>query len=113
MEPQHYILAANLMLSAVTLVYTVVLNRSKASSEWAKAMEGSHADMRQAHADLRQRLALVEGEVKHLPDRAQVQNIQLTLSDLRGELGKVAERMNSVKASSDRMQEFLFERGQK
>ncbi len=57
------------------------------------------------------RVARLENEFRHLPDRASVHNIQLSLSDLKGELRAMGEQLKPVASISERLQEFLLEQG--
>ena len=55
------------------------------------------------------RIAKLENEFRHLPDRDSVHRIQLALSELKGELRAVGEQLKPVASISERLQEFLLE----
>lgn len=55
------------------------------------------------------RVSRLENEFRHLPDRNSVHSIQLSLSDLKGELRGLGEQLKPVAAISERLQEFLLE----
>lgn len=59
------------------------------------------------------RVAQLESEFRHLPDRSSVHTIQLSLSDLKGELKAMGEQLKPVAAISERLQEFLLEQARK
>ena len=59
------------------------------------------------------RVARLENEFRHLPDRQSVHGIQLSLSDLNGKLMAMGEQLKPVAAISDRLQEFLLEQARK
>jgi hypothetical protein len=61
--------------------------------------------------EVEDRVARLENEFRHLPDRNSVHSIQLALSDLKGELRAMGEQLKPVAAISDRLQEFLLEQG--
>lgn len=67
---------------------------------------------REAHdkvEKLEDRVSRLEGEFNHLPDRDSVHRMELSLSELRGELKAMSERLTPVSAIADRLQEFLLE----
>ncbi|WNJ93990.1 DUF2730 family protein [Bosea sp. 685] len=55
------------------------------------------------------RVAALESEFRHLPDRGSVHTIQLALESVKGELKAMGEQLKPVAAISDRLQEFLLE----
>lgn len=59
------------------------------------------------------RVARLENEFRHLPDRNSVHGIQLSLGDLKGELRAMGEQLKPVAAISERLQEFLLEQARK
>lgn len=59
------------------------------------------------------RVANLENEFRHLPDRASVHGIQLALSDLKGELKTMGAKLEPVASISERLQEFLLEQAKR
>ncbi|SFD78094.1 Protein of unknown function [Bosea sp. CRIB-10] len=55
------------------------------------------------------RVAALENEFRHLPDRGSVHTIQLSLAELKGEMRAMGEQLKPVAAISERLQEFLLE----
>jgi hypothetical protein len=55
------------------------------------------------------RVSRIEGELRHLPDRATVHRMELSLTEMRGDMKALAERLTPVSAISERLQEFLLE----
>ncbi|WP_018701414.1 hypothetical protein [Amorphus coralli] len=64
------------------------------------------SDSRQAIAA---RLTTIEGDLKHLPDAHSAKRTEVALSEVRGELQVLSERLKPVAAISERLQEFLLE----
>lgn len=64
------------------------------------------SDSRQAIAG---RLTTIEGELRHLPDAQSAKRTEVALSEVRGELQVLSERLKPVAAISERLQEFLLE----
>ena len=67
------------------------------------------SDSRQAIAA---RLTMIEGDMKHLPDAHSAKRTEVALSEVRGELQVLSERLKPVAAISERLQEFLLEEAQ-
>lgn len=59
------------------------------------------------------RIAKLENEFRHLPDRDSVHRIELSLSAVKGELKALGEQLKPVAAISDRLQEFLLEQAKR
>lgn len=59
------------------------------------------------------RVAALENEFRHLPDRGAVHTIQISLTELRGEMRAMGEQLKPVAAISERLQEFLLEQARK
>lgn len=57
---------------------------------------------------LEDRVSRLEGEINHLPDRDTVHRMELSLSEMRGDLKAMTERLVPVASISDRLQEFLL-----
>lgn len=51
----------------------------------------------------------LEVDLRHLPDRDQVQRMEITLTQMKGEIAVLNERLMPVAAIADRLQEFLLE----
>lgn len=59
------------------------------------------------------RVARLENEFRHLPDRSSVHGIQIALADLKGELKTMGAKLEPVAAISERLQEFLLEQAKR
>jgi hypothetical protein len=57
------------------------------------------------------RLTLMEKDIEHLPDRDATHRMELALSDLKGQLAQLDERLKPVSNTAARLQEYLLERG--
>lgn len=58
---------------------------------------------------LEDRVSRVEGNVEHLPDKDETHKMALAISDMRGEMKAISERLTPIAATSERLQEFLLE----
>ncbi|MCX5512265.1 hypothetical protein C3941_09350 [Kaistia algarum] len=111
----------------IALAYTTVLMPAagwiirtglvpRAEFEQAKATEASSraaADQQLADriADGARRLDRVETDMRHLPDKEVTHRMELTLAALKMEISVLSERLHPVAAISDRLQEFMLEKG--
>lgn len=59
------------------------------------------------------RVASLENEFRHLPDRNSVHSINVSLEQMKGELKALGEQLKPVAKISDRLQEFLLEQAKK
>lgn len=59
------------------------------------------------------RIARLENEFRHLPDRDSVHRMEVSLTELRGELKSMGEQLRPVASIADRLQEFLLEQARK
>lgn len=119
MDTTAYLLAASgPAVALANLVYMVVSQRKKASTEQLDAIKTELAgkadatavravDVRVAQAETR--LTRVEGEIDNLPDKDSAHRLELSLSEVKGELKVLAQRLEPVAATSNRLQEFLLE----
>lgn len=58
---------------------------------------------------LEDRVSRIEGELRHLPDRATVHRMELSITEMKGDMKAIVERLTPVAAIADRLQEFLLE----
>jgi predicted nucleic acid-binding Zn-ribbon protein len=59
------------------------------------------------------RVQTLEGEMKHLPDRATLHTLDVALTKISGRLDTLDERLKPIAATSGRLQEYLLEQAQK
>ena len=98
-------------ISLGALLYSIVLNKSRASIEaLTKLAEkiaefGEKVDVR--FQALESRVSRLETEMQHLPDHGTVTEMKLAMVRLEGKVEALVERIDPVKAAIERMQEFL------
>lgn len=109
---------AAVVISVATLIYTILDGRGKKTAQKIRDIDGrlaSKADaMEVGHLAekvdrVEDRMTTVEGEIRHLPDKDTAHNIELRVSDLTGQVGKLAEQLRPVTAMAERIQEALIE----
>lgn len=59
--------------------------------------------------ELESRVAVIESEIHHLPDRSAVHSMELAFRDLKGEVAVLVARVEPMAATTARVQEFLLE----
>ncbi|MBK5957406.1 hypothetical protein CCR97_04175 [Rhodoplanes elegans] len=89
-------------VAAAGIVYTVVSQRRKANAD-------ALAKIDERVGALELRMTQVTGRVDVLPDRDSAHRLELSLSEVRGELKALTERIAPIAATSARLQEFLLE----
>lgn len=60
-------------------------------------------------ADHERRIQTLEGDMKHLPDRATAHRLELAIEKLSGRVDTMSESLKPVAATSVRLQEFLLD----
>lgn len=95
---------AAVAIAVASLVNTWVMVRSKASAD-------AHKDLADKVDKVEERVAIVEAEVQHLPDRETTHAMELAFRDLKGEVGVLVERVGTLARTSERLQEFLLSQG--
>ena len=56
---------------------------------------------------LEDRVSKTEGDLSHLPDQRSMHRMELSLSDMQGDMKAMTARMKSIAATGERLQEFL------
>lgn len=75
----------------------------KAQKDVAKVSEKIEA--------VEERVAVLESEMQHLPDRETTHAMELAFRDLKGEVAVLVERIGPIAKTSERLQEFLLSQG--
>lgn len=53
----------------------------------------------------------ITGELKHLPDKDVTHRLEMAISEMRGEVRGLTERIQPIAAVADRVQEYALEKG--
>ncbi|SCM75427.1 conserved hypothetical protein [uncultured Pleomorphomonas sp.] len=86
------------------------IRKGLASQDELRAEAGTRA---RADAEIDERLSRLETEMDHIPNKESLHRVDLTLTELRGEIQVLTERLKPVAAISDRLQEFLIEQAKR
>jgi tetrahydromethanopterin S-methyltransferase subunit G len=101
MEPGSIAAWAAVALAVASLVNTWVMVRSKASAD-------AHKDLADKVDKVEERVAIVEAEMEHLPDREATHRLELALAKLEGRFDTIDERLKPVAAMADRFQNYML-----
>lgn len=88
-DPRSFVTLLSILISSAASIYAWVAQRSKAKAEEIDRLEGQITE-------LNERLLKLEGEMAHLPNKDMITEIRLALSDLRGTVGTLGERVAGV-----------------
>lgn len=56
------------------------------------------------------RIVKLEADMAHLPDKDVTHRLEMALSDMKSEVGKLTERMKPIAAMADRIQEAMVDK---
>lgn len=100
-------------VALAALAYTITSNRSRAAKqEFEKFREDT--SLREAATAakvevLEDRVSKMEGELRHLPAKDDVHQVQLALKELQGEVKGLATQITPIGKIADRLQEYLID----
>lgn len=107
-------------VALAALAYTVITQRKKASAEALGKIEAkveAKADVALVSVlvdrvdDVKDRVTKIEDQLEHMPDRETTHRLELSITEMRGEMKTLAERMKPVAAISERLQELMLQEG--
>ncbi|MGD9769474.1 MAG: DUF2730 family protein [Pseudolabrys sp.] len=59
---------------------------------------------------LEDRVTRTESDMRHMPDKDSTHRLEITISELRAEVGRLSERMQPIAAVANRIQEAMLEK---
>lgn len=62
-------------------------------------------------ADHEHRIAKVENDIKHLPKKESVHQLQIDLTEMKGQIGIMAKSSETTERTTRRVEEFLLSKG--
>ncbi len=119
-ELRDIIAVVNLAIALGTIAYARLTRASKEAVELVEKTERHVAELEKATAadlavrdikidKLEDRTSRIEGELRHLPDKGQVHRMELSLTEMRGDMKALTERIVSLAGISERLQQFLLD----
>jgi uncharacterized coiled-coil protein SlyX len=105
---------AALAISCGTFVYTWLTGRAKQAHERIDKEQldrkTSEAMLLSRIANLELRVAAIEADVEHLPDKDVAHRMEMAIVRLEGRLESMDERLKPVAAMASRMQDYIMEK---
>lgn len=90
-----------LAISLLTSVYAWITFKAKANAEHLKAVDAKLVD-------LDRRVQSIESELKHLPNKDDVNELKLGMAQLDGTVGRLDESLSGVSRTVRRVEGFLM-----
>jgi hypothetical protein len=88
-DPRSFVTLLSLLANVGTAIYAWIAQRNSAK---AKEID----DINAAIVGLDKRITKLEGDLQHLPDKDMVMEIKLALSELKGSVGQLGEKVAGV-----------------
>jgi peptidoglycan hydrolase CwlO-like protein len=90
-----------LAISLLTSVYAWITSKAKANAEHLKAVDAKLVD-------LDRRVQSIESELKHLPNKDDVNELKLGMAQLDGTVGRLDESLSGISRTVRRVEGFLM-----
>ncbi|QFS97574.1 hypothetical protein FIV06_09085 [Labrenzia sp. THAF191b] len=90
-----------LAISLLTSVYAWITSKAKANAEHLKAVDAKLVD-------LDRRVQSIESELKHLPNKDDVNELKLAMAQLDGTVGRLDESLSGISRTVRRVEGFLM-----
>lgn len=103
-ELKEWLALAALAISVGGFIYAWLTSRSNVNTEHLKSVDTTLGD----HA---LRIQAIEGELKHLPAKDDVNDLKLALAQLGGTVGRLDESLNGISRTVRRVEDFLMKEG--
>lgn len=87
---------------------------SLAMSVWVLATKRNRTEIDELFRRVNEtdgRLAKVEGDLNHLPNKDSFHEMKVAMVELKGQMNVIIERVGPIKAIADRLQEAMLEHG--
>ncbi|MER9211589.1 DUF2730 family protein [Mesorhizobium sp. M0663] len=109
-----WLLAASTLLNLGTTVFTLMTSGAKKTASDLEAhktaVEDRCSGLDTKLDDYGSRIQSIESEMKHLPDKDMVHQLQMTMKDIQIEMANVKAETQAAARTSRRVEEFLLDR---
>ncbi|WP_417691531.1 DUF2730 family protein [Roseibium sp.] len=89
------------LLSIGALVHSWITSKAKVNAEHLKVVDEKLIDQDR-------RVQAIEGELKHLPGKDDVNDLKLSIAELRGTIGRLDESLSGISRTVRRVEGFLL-----
>lgn len=107
-DPGQLISFLGLVISVGGSLYAWVMSQGRAAEHDIEKLRSENTKLADALAVAVGRIAKVEGEMTHLPDKDTVHRIELGMSDMKAQINAQAEVVKAVKSTMERVESFLL-----
>jgi predicted nucleic acid-binding Zn-ribbon protein len=94
---------AAVIIAAASLLYAIFSNRSKDQDKKFASL-GREVD------SVKDRVAKVENDLTHLPDKSVTHRLELHMAEMKAEMAQLTERMKPISAMASRIQDAVLEK---
>ncbi|WFE92291.1 DUF2730 family protein [Roseibium porphyridii] len=101
---KNWLGVAAIVISLLTSIYAWLTSKAKANAEHLKAVDAKLIDHDR-------RVQELESEMKHLPDKDDVNDLKLSIAELRGTVGRLDESLSGVSRTVRRVEGYLMKEG--
>lgn len=109
------------LIALATLAYAIITNRSKTHSQQIGTIQQAIATVERQVVETKSqvnvrvdgvedRVVKIEATMAHLPSKEATHHLELSLTEMRGELRTLAERIKPIAAISDRIQDAVLDK---
>lgn len=117
----EYAVWAGPIIALASIIYTIVVNRSKKHEEKFGSISRSIGTIETQVATLdrditgrvdrvEDRVTRVESEMEHLPDKDVTHRLEIALTKMNGEMAAMKESIKPISAMAARIQEAIIEK---
>lgn len=80
-------------------------------ADLSKRVDTHHLDLSGKVDKVEERIAVIEAEMEHLPDRDATHRLELAIAKLEGRFDALDERLKPVAAMASRFQDYMIQQG--
>lgn len=111
----------SIAIALSAFLYPILNGRSKKIDARLESIENTQKEDRDAaivrvaavqaeYNMVKDRVVKLEADMAHLPDKDVTHRLEIALSDMKSEVGKLTERMKPIAAMADRIQEAMVDK---
>lgn len=90
----------SIVIAIGSTIYVWLMSRTKVNEEHLKSVDKDLVDHDR-------RIQAVEGELKHLPAKDDVNDLKIAMAEMKGAIGRIDETMNGLGRSIRRVEDYL------
>jgi hypothetical protein len=99
------------LIALASTIWGFITSGSRSNAKAIGEINTRLLDVEAGQSSLRKDHEALQHEIEQMPDREMIHRIELSLVELRGDLGQMNERLKPVGAIAERMQELMLQGG--